>query len=85
MKDDPSEIPLGDFSFLPLHDGHKPSTRRNAGIWPHLRVRSSPEVAPGASVGTYGQGYLLLGCPALACAPSASWWTHDPPPSPPNP
>jgi hypothetical protein len=21
--------------------------------------------------------YLLLGCPALACAPSASWWTHS--------
>jgi hypothetical protein len=48
---------------MPFPDGSKLSTRRNAGTWPQLRVRSSPEVGPGASVGTYGQGYLLLGCP----------------------
>jgi hypothetical protein len=47
---------------MPFPGGSKLSTRRNAGIWPHLRVCSSPEVGPEASVGTYGQGYLLLGC-----------------------
>jgi hypothetical protein len=48
---------------MPLPSENKLSTRCNARIWPHLRVHPSPEVGPGASVGTYGQGYLLLGCP----------------------
>jgi hypothetical protein len=60
--------PLGDLargerSFLPLHDEHKLSTRRNIRLWPHLWVHYSPELGSGASVGTYKQGYLLLGCP----------------------
>jgi hypothetical protein len=42
---------------------NKLATRHDAGIWPHLLIRSSSEVGPGASVGTYGEGYLLLGCP----------------------
>jgi hypothetical protein len=50
---------------MPFPGGNKLSTRRNAGIWPHLRVHPSPEVGPGASVGTYEQGYLLLGCSGL--------------------
>ena len=29
---------------------------------PHLRVRTSPEVGPGATVGTPGLGYPLLLC-----------------------
>jgi hypothetical protein len=48
---------------VPLPGGNELSTRRDAGIWPHLRVRPSPEVGSGASVGTFRQGYLLLGCP----------------------
>ena len=28
--------------------------------WPHPRVRTSPEVGPGATVGTSGLGYPLL-------------------------
>jgi hypothetical protein len=48
---------------MPFPGGNKLSTRCNAGILPHLRVHPSPEVGPGASVSTYGQGYLLLGCP----------------------
>jgi hypothetical protein len=48
---------------MPLPGGNELSTRREAGIWPHLRVHPSPKVGPGASVGTYRQGYLLLGCP----------------------
>jgi hypothetical protein len=54
---------IGEKTSMPFLGGNKLSTRRNAGIWPHLRVHPSPEVGPGASVGTYGQGYLLLGCP----------------------
>ena len=30
--------------------------------WPHLRVRTSPEVGPEATVGTSGLGYPLLLC-----------------------
>ena len=30
--------------------------------WPHPRVRTSPEVGPGATVGTPGLGYPLLLC-----------------------
>jgi hypothetical protein len=64
-EDGPLEDPdKGEKSSLPLYGGSGLSTRRNAGIWPHLRVHPSPKVGPGASVGTYGQGYLLLGCPA---------------------
>jgi hypothetical protein len=48
---------------VPFPGGNKLSTRRNAGIWLHLQVLPSPEVGSGPSVGTYGQGYLLLGCP----------------------
>jgi hypothetical protein len=48
---------------MPFPGRNKLSTRRDAGIWPHLRIRSSPEVGLGASIGTHGQGYLLLGCP----------------------
>jgi hypothetical protein len=50
---------------MPFPSGNKLSTRRNAEIWPHLRVHPSPKVGPRASVDTYEQGYLLLGCPGL--------------------
>jgi hypothetical protein len=37
--------------------------RRNTSRWwPHPRVRTSPEVGPGATVGTPGLGYPLLLC-----------------------
>ena len=37
--------------------------RRNTSRWwPHPRVRTSPEMGPGATVGTPGLGYPLLLC-----------------------
>jgi hypothetical protein len=38
---------------MPFPGGNELYTRRGAGIWPHLRVRLSPKVGPGASVGIY--------------------------------
>jgi hypothetical protein len=66
---------------MPLPGGNELSTRREAGIWPHLRVHPSPKVGPGASVGTYRQGYLLLGCPGpwrliIHNLPLAFWVTR---------
>jgi hypothetical protein len=50
MEDGPPGDPAkGEKTFLPLHNGSKPSTQHNTGIWPHLQVRSSPEVGPGVS------------------------------------
>jgi hypothetical protein len=65
-------------------DGSNLSTRRIAGIWPHLRVHSSPEVGPGASVGTSGKGYLLLGCPGppRGARPGPVSWDLGPGPPP---
>jgi hypothetical protein len=65
---------------MPFLGGNRLSTRCNAGDWPHLRVHPSPKVGPGASVGTYGQGYLMLGCPGpkrhtMPNLPLAFWMT----------
>jgi hypothetical protein len=60
--------PLGDpalweRSSMPFPGGTSCPPGAMLGNWPHLRVHSSSEVGSGASVGTYRQGYLLLGCP----------------------
>jgi hypothetical protein len=81
VEDGPLGDPaMGERTSVPLPGGNELSTRRDAGIWPHLRVRPSPEVGPGASVGTYRQGYLLLGCPVpwrltIRNLPLAFWVT----------